>query len=195
VVILPEGLHEVVVCPVVAVFLLTEGEQFVQISVSVIQGDMSLPAISTETVAAGIGQKLALCQANRTLSLFPFWCEIVLAIFDDIPAGAVSIDEIVEVVGVEIGEEVEHEGPSVWHAAPEGFPLDLLPDFPDELVEVVDAVGFVLGTGGKEFAEAVVDVVLPDLLLGVLLLFVDLLLLLFDRGLLLHGDTIVLYLF
>ena len=73
---------------------------------------MPLPAILTKAVPAGIGQELTLSQAYRTLSLLPVGLEVVFSIFDDVPASAFGVDQVVEVVSIEVGEKIEHERPT-----------------------------------------------------------------------------------
>lgn len=84
-------------------------------------------------MAAGIGQQLLLHQAHFTLSLGPAWCPVLLIILDDVLACSFLVEQIGQIHLIEIGEGVEHECPSLAHAALLVLLLDVLPDFTGEL--------------------------------------------------------------
>lgn len=102
---MPKYLHEVEVRPFVATFFLAKGKQLIDVSVSMVERDMIDPAILAKLMPTCIIVEFSFPQTNPALS--KQWSSLViLLILDDIPSGLFLIEQIIEIVGVEVGEVV-----------------------------------------------------------------------------------------
>lgn len=168
---LPENLHEVEVRSFVASFFLAEGEQLINIPVSVVERHMIDPTILAKPMPTCVVVKLSFSQTNSALPKQRSNM-IILLVLDDIPSGLFLIEHIVEIVGIEVGEGVEHESPSIGHGAEHRLHSDLLPNLLEQLIEVIDRVWPILGQSTFQYE-------IIDLILIVILVFVILFLIIF----------------
>lgn len=119
----PKDLHQLVVSVMVTSFLSTKGEEFSVCSIPFLT-NVGDPTITAKDMSTRIVQKKSLIQTDLAPSLD--WGDHVLfSIFQNFSSSLLLINEVIEAVWVKWSKGIEHECPSLVHAADIHFVFDI----------------------------------------------------------------------